>query len=98
VLAEVRRYVLDGSAWLCYGSGKESSADMQMDGTDMGEYSTIDFTRYVFPCYLLWKCTEKQEHAGNIEIGVVIHRGIKMWYLCFFLYIHLSTDILILVG
>jgi len=49
----------------------------------MGEYSTIDFACYVFPCCLLWKCAEKQEHAGNIEIGVVIHRGIRMWYLCF---------------
>jgi len=32
---------------------------------------------------LLWECMEEQAHAGNIERGVVIHRGIRMWYLCF---------------
>jgi len=54
-------------------------------GTDMGEYSTIDFTRYVFfLSYLLWKCTEKYEHAGNIGAGVVIDRGIRIFV--FYLY------------
>jgi len=26
---------------------------------------------------------EEQGHAGNIERGVVIHRRIRMWCLCF---------------
>jgi len=49
----------------------------------MGEWSTIDFTRRVFSL-LSRECTEEQGHAGNTEIGVVIHRRIRKWYLCSF--------------
>ena len=51
-------------------------------GMDTGECSTIYFTSYIFSL-LLRRCTEEQWHTGNIEIGVVIHRRVRIWYLCF---------------
>jgi len=71
--------VLDGCAWLCCGSVKACSGEVRMYG--YGRMFNNKST-HVFSL-LLWECMEKQAHAGNIERGVVIHRGIRMWYLCF---------------
>ena len=65
------------------------------NGTDTGECSTIDFTRYVFPL-LFPECTEERTHVGNTERGVVIYSRIRMWYL-WFTYTPVFTVNLILV-
>jgi len=77
------------------GVGRRGQEIYRRNGVDTGEFSIIYFTRYVFS-WLLRKCTEEQGHAGNIEIGVVIHRRIRVWYLCF-TYTPLPTVSLILV-
>jgi len=53
--------LLDGCAWLCYGSGKESLGDMQ---TEWIRENVVDFTRYVFSL-VSRECMEEQGHAGK---------------------------------
>jgi len=77
------------------GGGRRGLEIYRRNGVDTGECSIIDFTRYVFSS-LLRKCKDQQGHAGNIEIGVVIHRRVMVWYLCF-TYTPLPTVSLILV-
>jgi len=63
------------------------------DGTDTGDFPTIDFAD-VFHLLPL-ECPEGQGLAGNIAIDVVIYGRIRMWYLCFN-YTPVSTFSLIL--
>ena len=67
-----------------------------MDGTDIGECSTLDFTRYVFSLVITEghgesrACGKHKDRCGD-------PRGIRTWYLCF-TYTLVSTERLILVG
>jgi len=50
--------MLEGCAWICYGSGEDGSGDMQM-GRVRENFQQYTFTRYVFSL-LSWKYTEEQ--------------------------------------
>ena len=61
-------------------------------GTDAGECSTVDFSRYVFSL-LSRECTEEQGYwGGNTERGVAIHRR-NQDAIFVFLFIHLSPPL-----
>jgi len=64
--------------------------------TDTGEYSAIDFTRYVF-FLLLRKCTEERVHAGKHGDRWRIHGRNQDVVFVFLLYTPVSTISLILV-
>jgi len=51
------------------------------DGTDAGGCSIDFYLTCVF--FVITGVEGEQGHAGNTEIGVVIHRRIRMWYLSF---------------
>jgi len=58
----------------------EGSLRRPAEVTDTGDCSTIGFTNSFFFCYHRSVRRNKGGHAENIEISVVIHGRIRMWY------------------